>query len=205
MEIIDVFQLERKGINDPDAFIRTYIEINEKMWEEYSLGIISQTDLRYNRFRKTLLTFGVSSCELPVSIGNYYTKHCPQKTNLLPNSHETLAYLQERYSMHIITNGFKEVQHIKLQKSGLAPYFETVVTSEQAGAKKPSPFVFTYALSCANARPENAMMIGDDLETDIKGAIRCGLKGIHFCIDASKHQEGIHLSVSDLIELKRLL
>ena len=91
-----------------------------------------------------------------------------------------LKYLSKKYKLHIITNGFHEVQHIKLQHAGLTSYFNEIITSEQMGVKKPNPKIFNYALQKANTSAEESIMIGDDLEVDVLGAEKVGIQGVFF-------------------------
>ena len=114
--------------------------------------------------------FGINSTELAVNLGRYYVTHCPKKTNLFPYVHATLKYLKERYKLHIITNGFEEVQYQKLENSNLIDYFEQIITSEQVGFKKPNRQIFKFSINKAGAKPSECLMIGDDLHADISGA-----------------------------------
>jgi putative hydrolase of the HAD superfamily len=110
-----------------------------------------------------------------------YVEISPRQTALFPGAMQTLEILQsEGYPMHIITNGFKEVQYIKLENSGLAPFFDVVICSEELGKNKPSPDIFHYALNKAGATSKSSVMIGDDPEVDVYGALNAGMKGILF-------------------------
>lgn len=104
--------------------------------------------------------------------------------------------------MHIITNGFEEVQKLKLEKSGIAKYFNQVITSESVGVKKPNIKVFEYALSKAKAQANNSLMIGDSYEADVMGSLKAGMLAIHFTSNTSSN--GV-LNVNSLLDLKRYL
>jgi putative hydrolase of the HAD superfamily len=110
-----------------------------------------------------------------------YIDLSPKQTGLFPKTIETLHELKrEGYSMHIITNGFKEVQFIKLEEARLRPFFDLVLCSEDLGHHKPSRLIFEYGLKLAGATARKSVMIGDDYEVDIVGARNCGMHGVLF-------------------------
>ena len=116
-EIADNHQLLNKGIPSLEAFLKEYFIINELLWEDYRKNIISKETLRYNRFHKALKKFDIDDFDLATAIGNDYVNSAPYKTNLFPHAIEVLEYLKGKYDLHIITNGFEEVQHLKLKNS----------------------------------------------------------------------------------------
>lgn len=190
-----------------ERFHQTYTEINALLWKKYGKGQLTKDELRDERFKKTLLKFDVFDKELPEILGNGYIELSPYQTQLLPNTHETLTYLQKLgYQMHIITNGFKEVQHIKLSQCKLTDYFDLILCSEEIGANKPAPQIFQHALQSTGAKASESVMIGDDYEVDVLGALRSGLHGIHF--DPSKkmksHTKG-EWRINDLNQLPEML
>jgi putative hydrolase of the HAD superfamily len=115
-----------------------------------------------------------------------------------------LDYLYKSYELHIITNGFEEVQHKKLSNSGISKYFTTITTSEEAGVKKPNRLIFEAALKKSSATPENSIMIGDNYEADCTGAQNCGIKPIFFDYYGNKENIGV-MHIKTLNELKTYL
>ncbi len=94
---------------------------------------------------------------------------------------DVLNYLKKkRYHLNIITNGFKEVQHSKIESSGLKPYFDKIFISEEIKSPKPMRAIFDYAIKSANAKKINSIMIGDDWEVDVMGAVNYGIDTVHF-------------------------
>jgi len=122
-EIFERFNLHQLGIQNLDSFLKVYFEHNDNLWEMYRNGKIDKNNLRSERFRLTLIDFGIDEPSLAKMIGDEYVSISPLKTNLFPNTHEVLEYLRTRYHLHIITNGFDEVQHPKLRHSALDKYF----------------------------------------------------------------------------------
>lgn len=174
------------------SFHTKYKKVNGELWDQYSKGKISKEILRVKRFQDTLHHFEVKNKELAESLADGYVSLSPHQTNLFPEAIETLEKLKnDDYQLHIITNGFSEVQHIKLDKSGLKPYFDIVLCSEEIGKSKPSRLVFDHALALAKTKSENSIMIGDSYEADIVGAENAGIRAILF--DPNRiHREGRH-------------
>ena len=204
-EIFEKFSLQKKLEVSFTRFMSVYQEINEQLWDKYRNGKIAKDDLRFVRFFDALAYFGFRNKELAISIGEYYVYHSPRKSSLLPNAIQTLDYLKERYNMHIITNGFEEVQYIKLKNSLLDNYFEHIITSERAGAKKPSELVFNYALELTNCSVKECLMIGDSFEADIVGASNVGMDQVYFCEKKRWKGGKATYQISNLIELVNLL
>lgn len=162
-------------------FLNVYKEVNAKLWTKYGKGKITKEELRDARFTKTFQKLEVFDNTLGEYFGENYLKISPYQTVLFPHAIETLEELKtEGYSMHIITNGFVEVQHIKLENCGLKPYFTHILCSEEVSANKPSPIIFKKAMELAGTSAANSIMIGDDLEVDIIGATNVGMHAIHF-------------------------
>jgi putative hydrolase of the HAD superfamily len=174
------------------SFHTKYKKINGELWDQYSKGKISKDLLRVKRFQDTLAHFDVKSKELSHSLADGYVSISPYQTNLFPEAIETLEKLKnDNFELHIITNGFLEVQHIKLDKSGLKPYFDVIICSEEVGKNKPSRQVFDHALNQAKATSDESIMIGDNYEADVVGAENAGLRAILFDPDRI-HREGRH-------------
>lgn len=205
LDIFEKFRLKDLGIQSIDAFLRSYFVHNDRLWDQYRKGEIEKEFLRSRRFELTLLDFGVKDPKLAEDIGMEYITISPQKTNLFPHAIEVLRYLKQKYPLYIITNGFEEVQFTKLKNSRLEEYFSHVITSEEAGCKKPDARIFRYALQQADARPEESIMIGDDPEVDVQGALDAGMDAVYFNPKKNPVNGNISLVVHDLIELKQWL
>lgn len=193
---------ERTGAH-ADEFHRVYAGINEHYWERYRKGQVTQAQLRSGRFEDALLHFGLHDPDMAHAMGEAYVEISPRKTALVDGTLELLGHLRGRYGLHIITNGFEEVQHIKLTSTGIRGYFGEVVTSERAGVKKPDVGIFRFAEQLTGAHPERCVMIGDHLEADVQGAHRAGWQTIHFNPDGA--QDHPHHQVTSLRQLMEVL
>lgn len=204
-ELYQKHELATKGIPSIEEMIDIYSKINQKLWAEYAKNIISKETLRTQRFNETFEYFGVYNYQLAFQFGLDYIEISPRKNILYPHTIETLNYLKDKYHLHIITNGFEEVQFIKLKSSGILHFFKEIITSEKAGAKKPDKAIFEFALNEANATPEYSIMIGDDLDVDIKGALNSNIRAIHFNPIMADKISGDFLSINSLVKLTELL
>ena len=179
--------------------------VNFKYWERYRNDQVTKEALRYGRLKDSfdLLKFEADK-DLINNIAIDYIEYLPDHNHLLDGSKEVLDYLHKSYELHIITNGFEEVQHKKLANSGISKYFTTITTSEEVGVKKPNRLIFEAALKKSSATPENSIMIGDNYEADCTGAQNCGIKPIFFDYYGNKENIGV-MHIKTLNELKTYL
>ncbi|MDB5253310.1 MAG: putative hydrolase of the superfamily [Flaviaesturariibacter sp.] len=173
-------RLPDRGISDFDKFYTNYIGHNEKLWERYRKGEIRQEELRIKRMWLTLLDFRIADEDLSRQLSELFMQLLPTRTILFPDTLEVLQVLTDRgYQLHLITNGFEQTQHSKLRSSGLDPFFRAVVTSEGSNSLKPQRAIFDYAMEQANASVSESIMIGDNLDVDIAGAMAVGMDQVH--------------------------
>ena len=173
-----VFRKNRVPV-ELDSFLQVYSPINENYWKLYRENKVSQEDLRYGRLKESfdLLKVTVSDEEIEL-LSTDYIEHLPMHNILLEGAVDLLEYLKPKYRLHIITNGFREVQHKKLKNSEIFNFFDSVTTSEDAGVKKPHRLIFEKALEKAGATVSSSVMIGDNFEADVLGAQKVGMKAI---------------------------
>ena len=188
-------------------FLNCYHPINRKYWELYRENKVSKADLRYYRLSDTFkkLNYDIND-DLINRLAIDYIEHLSDFNHLIPDTLIVLNSLKSNYRMHIITNGFKEVQKRKLQKSKLIKYFDSVTISEDVGVKKPHKLIFDHALTAANANVENSVMIGDNFNADILGALGVGMKAIYYDFHKTNEQERENLIIiKNLKELIKIL
>ncbi|MEN8137479.1 MAG: YjjG family noncanonical pyrimidine nucleotidase [Bacteroidota bacterium] len=184
-----------------DEFLDVYKPLNVLMWKLYRENKITKNELRIRRFSDALDHFGISDLGVANHMAYAYVSISPRKTNLFPHAMEALEYLNERYKLHIITNGFEEIQFTKLKMSNIEVFFDEVITSEAIGVKKPDPLIFSYALEKTGAKPHESLMIGDNYEADILGALNSKMPAIYFNMDQKNE---LHANVRQITNLKEL-
>ena len=176
----EVFKKQNLGL-DLRQFLKAYQPINFKYWELYRNNEVSKEALRYGRLKESFdsLQFSVEDALINM-MAEDYIEFLPNNNHLFEDTLEVLDVLKQKYKLHIITNGFEEVQHKKMEGAGIAHYFQTITTSEEAGVKKPHAQIFQKALEKSLAIPGNSIMIGDNLDADVWGAINFGMSAIYF-------------------------
>ncbi len=175
-----IFKKENLEI-DLTGFLETYLPINENYWKLYRDDQISKESLRTGRLKDCFEALNVAVTPTVIdNLSNRYIEFLPGFNNLLEDTMEVLEYLNPKYKLHIITNGFEEVQHNKLVNAQISRFFNTVTTSEEAGVKKPHPLIFNKAMEKSNALPVHSLMIGDSYEADILGAQKAGMQSLFF-------------------------
>ena len=189
-ETFDYFQLKRY-FSDPQVFYDSYWEANIDLWSRYSRGEISRDNLIVERFRRPLSEGkGMEvTKEFCLEVSDRFLDFCSNKPGVVDGAHEVMDYLKKKgYRMHMTSNGFHEVQYKKLAACGLKDYFDNIILSEDAKYNKPSKAYFDYALKIAGAQSDGVLMIGDNLNTDILGALHAGLDAMlfnHWQVDVS--------------------
>ena len=204
-DIFDKYYLQLPGVTSYEAFEEQYHIHNDFYWEEFHHSRITRDELRRIRFVKTLEDFNIVNEELALHLAEVYLNILPTKTALIDEAHDVLIYLKTKYDLHIITNGFDEIQHKKLHHSGLDKYFHHIITSELSGSKKPNKEIFKYAFHTTGATVLDSIFIGDSIEADIKGAKNAGMDHVFFNPKKTKHTETVMYEIADLRELKKIL
>ncbi|MCW3089044.1 MAG: noncanonical pyrimidine nucleotidase, YjjG family [Ferruginibacter sp.] len=175
-EIHSFFNLESLKVVPFESFYRHYLHHNEVLWDRYHKGYIAAEELKWKRMWRTLLEFKVADEKLAREMSEKFLELLPVKTLLFPHTIEILKYLSAKnYQLHMITNGFEKVQWSKLNNSGLGGYFTHVITSEASNSLKPKKEIFEYALQKTGATLAESIMLGDNLDADIQGAMNAGM------------------------------
>lgn len=186
---------------EKDSFLSAYQPINMKYWKLYREEKVSKQELRRARLIEAFELMGQKfSIEIIDEIAHDYIAFLPLNNHLISGAKELLEYLNPKYGLHIITNGFKEVQNNKLANSGIRHYFKTITNSEEVGVKKPNPFIFEHAIKVSGAQNTNSLMIGDNYEADILGAEALGIKTICF----NYHKEKLPANSLQVAALKQV-
>ncbi len=205
VELYEAYQWQSELGVAVEPFLEKYYQVNDAMWALYREGRIKKAELRHRRFVESFGHFGEVSGEKVLRFEKDYIDLAPRKTLLFPGTLEMLNQLKDNFELHIITNGFKETQHIKLEASGLMPYFNQIVTSDEVGVNKPEARIFIEAMKRAGAERKNSLMIGDNLMVDVLGAKKVGMDQVYFNPKREKHQQQLSFEIHHLSELPGLL
>ena len=183
-------------------FLGVYKRINMDLWKLFREDAIDKDTLRYRRLYDSFKAINVSVTDTVIyTIADEYVYHLSQQTHLLDGALTLLNYLKPKYNLHIITNGFAEVQVGKLKNTNLEAYFDVVINSEMAGVKKPNPIIFEKALQMANVSKEQSLMIGDSYEADVLGAMNYGIDAICY----NYHKEVLPAHIHQVNHLEELI
>lgn len=200
-ELFKKYKLE-KYFRNFDGFFEQYMPINISLWHKYQQGKIPKKDVKTGRFYQTFLKAGFDDMETAIAFADDFVKNNSLQTNVIPSAFELLDYLkQKKYHLYIITNGFKEAQHTKMERSGLTPYFEKTFISEDIGVSKPHQKFFEHAVKTVNAKKSESLVIGDSLENDIKGAREFGIDQVFYNPEGIRHNEKVFKEIKTLKEL----
>lgn len=189
-----------------EAFHSVYHKINEKLWEDIRDGIIDKEYLRKHRFYDTFRNFNVDDEQLSMYFEEHFLDKILNYNELVEGAAYILDYLKaKQYTLHIISNGFKEVTERKCILSGIAPYFQTITSADTVGVRKPRPEIFEYSLKLAGASKEESILIGDDWIADVVGAKSFGMDVIFFDVLNENKQEKDLKVIKHLLQIKEYL
>ncbi len=189
-----------------ESFNKAYLKHNARVWAMYREGTMTKDELRTARFSRSMDDIGFEyNAEWMEQFAAAFVEQCPRQPHVIPGALEILKYLEGKYTMHIITNGFKEIQGIKMDGSGLTPFFVNNINSEDVGVRKPNPKIFHYAFELAGTSAEESLMIGDDWDADILGAKGVGMDQVFLKFDDHRHNVHPTFTITELIELKNIL
>jgi putative hydrolase of the HAD superfamily len=178
-DIYSHFELNTKVAASFDDFYTKYLYHNTILWAKYQDGGITADELKWRRMWRTLMDFKIADENLSKNISSQFLELLPTKKEVFPYTFEILNYLKGKdYELHLITNGFEKTQWSKLNNSGLNIFFDHVITSEISNSLKPKKEIFEYALAKTNANLKESIMIGDNLQADIQGAINAGMDNV---------------------------
>lgn len=218
--LIDTAQSGKEGLKDIykqyklenyfplfDEFYNRYQKINLNLWDLYEHGKIDKQELKTERFQKTLEGYINLTAQQALNLNEEFMQLVSSKKNNIEGAIEILEYLQPKYRLHILSNGFKEIQDYKIEKAGMSSYFTHVVLSDHIGKNKPHPLIFEHALLKANTDSASSIMIGDNIKTDITGAKNSKMDQVWFNPHGKEDIEDIHptYQIKKLEELRNIL
>jgi putative hydrolase of the HAD superfamily len=216
-ETFEYFHLDRY-FEDPQVFYDAYWTANIELWTQYAKGEITRDYLIVERFKRPLMVSekfraeansSLFTLHFSLKLSDKFLDFCASKPGVIDGAHELMDYLKQKgYRMHMCSNGFHEVQYKKLDACGLRNYFDTIILSEDAGVNKPAKAYFDYALKVSGACRETTLMIGDNLQSDILGALNANLDAMLFNrwqVPPEEFPQNLTFVVSDLSNIKTIL
>lgn len=205
IESYDKYHLEQH-FGSIENFLPEYYKVNDALWADYRNLKITKEELIRTRFNQTFQNLGLDDFDLSMKVNEAYLDATTYKKELVPGAEEMLKTLKSRgYKLYVITNGFLEVQKRKMRNSGIEHLFDDSIISDEAGALKPSRAFFDYAFNKTGANPAQTLVIGDDPDADIVGAVEYGLKCIFFNRKHKTCEYKIDAKVSELKEITDML
>ena len=179
-----------------ELFFKTYTKNNHDLWECYRKNEIAKKDLTRLRFQNTFAELEITGIDAD-EMNELYLNEMPKQKKLNEGVFDILNYLKiKRYNLNIITNGFKEVQHNKIETSGLKSFFDKIFISEVVKSPKPANAIFEYAIKSSNAKKIRSIMIGDDWDVDVLGAVNFGIDAIYYN-KTDQNQNKINLNLNN--------
>jgi 2-haloacid dehalogenase len=198
---------EEFGLELSVETVQLYEARNSALWKALERGEMDQERLKVERFRQVFGELGWAVD--PAAFSAVYIEFLSHGIYPLPQAEETCAWLASRYRLAIVTNGIAAVQYPRILDSGIAPYIEAIIVSEEAGCGKPNPAIFDYACKRLGFYDKAAMlMVGDSLVSDIQGAVNFGIDSCWLnATGKPSPQEGPqpNFEISRLSELRELL
>jgi putative hydrolase of the HAD superfamily len=205
-DIYGEFRLAELVTPEFDAFYEKYLHHNKILWERFQNGFITAEELKWRRMWRTMMEFKVGDEKLAKNLSARFLEILPVKDGMFPHAYEILDYLKNKdYQIHLITNGFEKTQWSKIRNSKIDHFFTHVITSEASNSMKPEKEIFEFAMSQSGALLHESIMIGDNLEADIQGAMNAGMDNIFVNhIDATTDKKPTYI-VTHLKELESIL
>ena len=188
-ELLDKYRLVDDHAVDRDTFLKEFFLVNNELWSRFNQGQVDKEYIRTRRFRMVLNKLEVEGFENIKGLQEDFITECPTKGKLIPGAGEIVKKLSKAYTLYIITNGFDDIQHTKVKYCGLEDYFEDIITSERAQVQKPDPTIFHFAMDLAMVDKSCSLMIGDNIGSDIVGAISAGIDQVYF--NPENHTNGV--------------
>ncbi len=204
INLFEVYRIGDQGI-EIASFIEIFREINNALWDQFDKGLLTREVIRKERFPKMFEKLGLHLNGVPMQMQDSFMSTCSAKPKLVKGVKEVLERFSSKYKFHILSNGFDEIQFIKIKASGLEPYFDKIVTSGRAGFRKPEPEIFDFALNEIGADKEECIMIGDNPLSDIEGAYHYGIDQVYYNVHKKECKITPTHTIDDMHELLQIL
>ncbi len=203
-ELYETYDLKRHNV-EVDSFIKIFREVNNDLWGQFDKGEITRSIIRKKRFPKVFEKLSINLNGVAMQMQDSFLSICSAKPTLVKGVKEVLETFRSQYKFHILSNGFDEVQFIKIKAARLDPYFDKIITSSRAGYRKPEPEIFAFALNEIGARKEECIMIGDNPLSDIEGAYNYGMDQVYYNVHKKECVITPNYTINNMYELLKIL
>jgi len=196
--------LTERGVEYEPGMLETFHRINDVFWRDLEQGKITFEELLERRWATVFeaLEIDLNGPEFET----YFRKRLHESAIPMEGSYETLEYLSGKYRLFAASNGPHEQQVERLRKAGMLGYFEEVFTSGKIGAEKPARDFFEYCFGSADGiKPEESVMIGDSLTSDMKGGADFGMKTIWLNLKGKEKPDWVDFEIKSLDEIKNII
>lgn len=206
-DIYETFDLKGLNISNLETFQKEFSVVNRHHWSLLEKNLITHEDLRRRRFQETLENLGVKDLKksFGLEINEYFLELLPKMAHLIEGAVDVLEYLLPKYELHIISNGWQDIQVNKMKSSEIHHYFGEIITNELAGTRKPDRGIFDYAIDITKANLVESLMIGDNYEADILGAINVNMDTVFYNPENISKGQKPTFDINKLVELKEIL
>ncbi len=196
--------LEQSNLSFRPEFFAIYSRCNQQVWQEFERGEVTALELRVKRFRLFFDEVGMAGD--PEAVSPLYLRNLALGADLLPGAEEVIRALRGRFRLALVTNGLKDVQRPRLERSVLRDSFERVFISEEIGAAKPSRDYFEAVFLGIGSPPkESVLLIGDSLTSDMRGGLEYGLDACWYNPSGKTTDLPVTYQIARLSELVSLL
>ena len=190
--------------NCTDEMVAVYSDINKKYWEALEKGKVTRSELLFKRFEDFFSIYGLDTSKIP-DFKSAYEKLLGETVIFMPHAYETVKALNGKVIQCLVTNGNKNVQEVKVQKSGLGEFFEHVFISEEIGCEIPAKEFFDKVFEVIGpVNKKEVLIIGDSLSSDISGGNNAGILTCRYNPFHLKNDKGVHIDI-EIDDLNQVL
>lgn len=162
------------GITEADGYAADFQRINFGLWAMVERGEMTPQQVRTLRFEKLVQETGLDAD--PYAMAEAYVLGLGANGDLYAGALDVLEHLSRHASLALLTNGLSEVQRTRVERTGIAAYFEAIVISAEVGVAKPHTEIFDIAFDqLGSPHKDTALMVGDSLSSDIQGGTNYGI------------------------------
>ena len=167
------------GVEPTPQMIRRYSEINGECWKMLEKKQITRADLLVLRYERLFAELGLTLS--PSAVSDRYAEELGKQCHLFEGAETLLRRLSQSCRVYIASNGNRQVQRERIRRAGIGPYLSSIFISQELGADKPDRAFFEACFArIPDFRPEETVMVGDSLSSDIAGGRNAGIRTVWY-------------------------